>query len=59
MEHVAPKIEESWKKVLEAEFNSDYFKKIKHFLVEEKGNRPFFLLVKTFLTPLTLLLLTK
>ncbi|MCB0380068.1 MAG: uracil-DNA glycosylase [Flavobacteriales bacterium] len=42
MEHVAPKIEESWKKVLEAEFNSDYFKKIKHFLVEEKRKSTIF-----------------
>lgn len=36
METEAPKIEESWKKILEAEFNADYFKKIKLFLVEEK-----------------------
>lgn len=42
MEHVAPKIEESWKKVLETEFNSDYFKKIKHFLVEEKKKSTIF-----------------
>ena len=42
MEHVAPKIEESWKKVLETEFNSDYFKKIKHFLVEEKRKSTIF-----------------
>ncbi len=34
---VNPKIEESWKKVLSEEFNSDYFRKIKEFLLKEKN----------------------
>jgi len=33
---VDPKIEESWKKVLGAEFQQPYFQQLKHFLVAEK-----------------------
>ena len=33
---IYPNIEESWKTVLYNEFNSDYFKKLKIFLLEEK-----------------------
>jgi uracil-DNA glycosylase len=36
MEINTPKIEESWLKVLKTEFESDYFKNIKKYLVEEK-----------------------
>ena len=36
MERISPDIEESWKKVLEDEFNRPYFKELKNFLVEEK-----------------------
>lgn len=33
---IQPQIEESWKQILSNEFNSDYFKELKEFLVEEK-----------------------
>ena len=33
---IKPIIEKSWEKVLKTEFNSEYFKKLKAFLVEEK-----------------------
>jgi len=33
---VKPQIEESWKEILQEQFNSSYFKSIKEFLVEEK-----------------------
>ncbi len=33
---VDPKIEESWKKVLQDEFQQPYFQELKHFLLEEK-----------------------
>jgi uracil-DNA glycosylase len=36
MTEVKPQIEESWKEILQNEFNSSYFKSIKEFLVEEK-----------------------
>ncbi|MCL4857348.1 MAG: uracil-DNA glycosylase, partial [Flavobacteriales bacterium] len=36
MEVNTPKIEESWRIALQKEFDADYFKKIKAFLVEEK-----------------------
>ncbi|MGE0561022.1 MAG: uracil-DNA glycosylase [Flavobacteriales bacterium] len=42
METVAPKIEESWKKILEPEFNASYFKEIKRFLLEEKTKSTIF-----------------
>lgn len=35
---VSPQIEESWKSLLMDEFQSDYFKKLKEFLLEEKKN---------------------
>jgi uracil-DNA glycosylase len=34
---VNPKIEESWKEVLSAEFNSSYFMELKEFLLQEKA----------------------
>ena len=37
MESIEPKIEESWKQVLYNEFQKDYFKKLKQFLLEEKS----------------------
>lgn len=37
MEKVNPKIEESWKEKLLDEFESEYFKSLKNFLVEEKN----------------------
>ena len=37
MTTVSPQIEGRWKEVLEAEFSSDYFLKLKDFLVEEKS----------------------
>ncbi len=36
MQVINPKIEESWKKVLINDFNSDYFLKLKQVLVEEQ-----------------------
>jgi uracil-DNA glycosylase len=36
MEIVKPKIEESWRKILEKEFQSEYFLKLKSFLVKDK-----------------------
>lgn len=38
MEKIAPVIEESWKMILEEEFNKSYFIDLKNFLVEEKKN---------------------
>lgn len=37
---VNPQIHESWKKVLWEEFGSDYFQRLKEFLVEEKKKFP-------------------
>ena len=37
MTNINPSIEESWKQVLENEFNTDSFKLLKKFLVEEKS----------------------
>lgn len=36
MEKIKPVIEESWKCILEDQFNSDYFLNLKKFLIEEK-----------------------
>jgi len=36
MTEVKPQIEESWREILQDEFNASYFKSIKEFLVEEK-----------------------
>jgi uracil-DNA glycosylase len=36
MTEIKPQIEESWKKILQEQFSSSYFKSIKEFLVEEK-----------------------
>jgi uracil-DNA glycosylase len=36
MTEVRPQIEESWKEILQEQFNSSYFRSIKEFLVEEK-----------------------
>jgi uracil-DNA glycosylase len=36
MTEVRPQIEESWREILQDQFNSSYFKSIKEFLVEEK-----------------------
>ncbi len=36
MANINPEIEESWKNVLMQEFESDYFAKLKEFLIEEK-----------------------
>ena len=36
MEKIDPQIEESWKKVLQNEFDAEYFKLLKLFLIEEK-----------------------
>lgn len=38
MAEVKPVIEESWGNVLKEEFNSEYFAKLKKFLIEEKNN---------------------
>ncbi|MCF8235031.1 MAG: uracil-DNA glycosylase [Bacteroidales bacterium] len=38
MAEVKPVIEESWGNVLKEEFNSEYFAKLKKFLIEEKSN---------------------
>ena len=37
MSNINPQIEESWKKVLTDEFRSDYFLKLKSFLLEERS----------------------
>jgi len=37
MEKINPQIEESWKKILQKEFDSEYFRLLKLFLVEEKN----------------------
>lgn len=34
----SPQIHDSWKKILEDEFNADYFIRLREFLVEEKKN---------------------
>ena len=36
MSTIKPRIDESWKEVLEVEFRADYFSKLKDFLVEER-----------------------
>jgi uracil-DNA glycosylase len=36
MEKIHPRIQESWKEVLEEEFNSPYFLELRNFLIEEK-----------------------
>jgi len=36
MSNINPEIEESWKKILLQEFESDYFAKLKDFLIEDK-----------------------
>ncbi len=36
MEKIDPKIDDSWKKMLAEEFNKEYFRNLKRFLVEEK-----------------------
>jgi len=36
MEKINPQIEESWKKILQKEFEADYFNALKLFLIEEK-----------------------
>ena len=38
MSEVSPQINESWKEILIDEFQSDYFKELKEFLVKEKKN---------------------
>lgn len=38
MSEVKPQIEQSWLPILEEEFNAEYFKNLKQFLVEEKQN---------------------
>lgn len=40
MSEINPQIEESWKKLLEEEFRSDYFAELKEFLVTERENHP-------------------
>ena len=42
MAKVKPIIEESWKQLLIDEFNSDYFEKLKSFIVEEKSKYKIF-----------------
>lgn len=42
MESVTPQIEESWKEILASEFNAEYFKTIKNFLLEEKKKHKIF-----------------
>ncbi len=37
-EQIKPQIEQSWKNILEDEFNSNYFHQLKQFLLEEKKN---------------------
>jgi uracil-DNA glycosylase len=37
MEKINPEIEESWKQILDNEFNADYFRNLKSFLSEEKN----------------------
>jgi uracil-DNA glycosylase len=34
---INPKIEDSWKEILKDEFEKQYFKKLKEFLLEEKS----------------------
>ncbi len=41
-EHISPRIEPAWKKVLDAEFNSPYFSSLKQFLIEEKSKHRVF-----------------
>ena len=36
MTQLNPEIDSSWKAILHKEFNKDYFKKLKQFLLEEK-----------------------
>lgn len=38
MSSISPIIEESWKSVLKAEFDTDYFKNLKEFLITERSN---------------------
>lgn len=38
MNKIEPIIEEGWKNILSEDFNADYFKTLKSFLVEEKNN---------------------
>ena len=38
-EEINPKIEESWKNILATEFNKEYFKQLKQFLLNEKENK--------------------
>jgi len=38
VENINPKINDGWKELLKEEFESDYFKSLKQFLVEEKSN---------------------
>ncbi len=42
MPEVSPQIEESWKKVLQNQFESTYFQDLKEFLVEERKNHRIF-----------------
>lgn len=42
MTNINPIIEDSWKLMLESEFNSDYFKQLKLFLVDEKKKYPIY-----------------
>lgn len=37
MTEISPQIHDSWKEILINEFNADYFKELKNFLVEEKS----------------------
>jgi uracil-DNA glycosylase len=38
MSTISPTIEEGWKSVLSAEFDADYFKRLKDFLIAERAN---------------------
>ncbi len=42
MEKINPVIQESWRQVLDSEFNKPYFSSLKQFLVEEKKHRRVF-----------------
>ncbi len=42
MTQLNPEIDSSWKAILHKEFNKDYFKKLKQFLLEEKQNLTIF-----------------
>lgn len=42
MDEINPNIEESWKEVLKSEFQSDYFRNIKTFLLEERKKHNIF-----------------